>query len=144
MIFIEGEHYELLNPAHPNGYKYQLTRAYHHTLVNYSQLERTANLGPWVKLDHNYLFLAPGYMWNGPDVIRDADNLMRASLVHDSLYQMIAHGVITKRPWKRHADNEFVSISGQDGRAFSLRVFEWLAVRFFGGATGRYRPAHSL
>lgn len=133
--------YEELDPPHPNGYKYRLTKSYHHTLTHFEPKGRGA-LGPWVALDHNYLFIREDYMWDGatgPAV--DTESFMRASICHDALYQLIAHGILPKKPWKRHADNELVRVAKLDGMPWYRRVWVWLAVRAFGGADGRYRPS---
>ena len=69
---------------------------------------------------------------------------MFPSLIHDAGYQACAHELIPKDPWKVHFDNEFHALSKRQGRPFVFRTLEWMAVRYFGGANGRYRPAHSL
>lgn len=143
--FIAGKHYRVLDVPHKNGYKYELLADVHVVLGHFDRSVRTqANIGLWVRLDYNYLFLSEGYLWNGPDVIRDWDSLMFPSLVHDAGYQLCAHGELPKDPWKRHFDNEFHRLSKRQGRPFVFRTLEWLAVSWFGGANGRYRPAHSL
>lgn len=130
--------YEVLIPPHPSGYKYRLTRSYHYTLFNVREPAQATIEGGWAKLDHNYLFLREGYAWNGPDVIRDRQDLMRASLVHDAGYQLIAGGHIPKRPWKLTFDNAFGCIAREDGLPWFLLPIVWSAVRVGGGATTKY------
>lgn len=95
-----------------------------------------------MKLDHNYLYIRKDYMWDGatgPAI--DTEDFMAGSLVHDVLYQLIGHGILPKKPWKRHADNELVRVCGRAGMPWYRRTWVWLAVRAFGGADGRYQPS---
>lgn len=127
---------------HPR-YKYRLTKSYHHALHNVPDSAKASIDDPsgdecWVRMDGNYLFLREGYAWNGPDVVRDRKDLMRASLVHDAGYQLIAGGHIPKKPWKRHFDNAFARIARADGLPWFLVAVVWAAVRVGGGATTKY------
>lgn len=128
--------YEVLDPP-IKGYKYRLKTSYHHTIAQ--STPGKGSIGPWVALDGNYLFLRAGYCWDGatgPAV--DTESFMAGSLVHDALYQLIAHGVLPKKPWKRIADNELVRVCKRAGMPWYRRTWVWLAVRAFGGADGRY------
>lgn len=128
--------FERIDPP-VDGYKYRLTRSYHHTLREF-ETARGA-IGPWVSLDSNYLFLREGYCWDGATgPAFDTKDFMRGSLVHDALYQLIAHGILPKKPWKRYADNELVRICKESGMPWWRRAWVWTAVRLFGGADGRY------
>ena len=66
------------------------------------------------------------------------------SLIHDAGYQLCAHGELQRDPWKAYFDHEFHRLSKNQGRPFVFRTLEWMAVHYFGGARGRYRPAHSV
>lgn len=122
---------------HPK-YKYRLTKDYHHMLSGFDC--ESATLGPWIRLNKNYLFLKKDYAWDGATSAIDTEDFMRGSLVHDSLYQLIAHGKLPKS-LKRYADKELVRICGRDGMPWFRRVWVWLAVRTFGFADGRYNPS---
>lgn len=129
--------YEVLDPP-IKGYKYRLTVPYHHVMSEYVSGQK-GSIGPWVSLHGNYLFLREGYCWDGatgPAI--DTDDFMAGSLVHDALYQLIGHGIIPKKPWKRYADNELVRVCKRAGMPWFRRTWVWLAVRAFGGADGRY------
>ncbi len=130
--------YEVLDPPHQNGSKYRLTKSHYHALRSYEP-GASAMIGPWVNLSGNLLFLREGYCWDGatgPAI--DTPDFMTGSLVHDALYQLIGHGALPKKPWKRHADNELCRICKRAGMPFPRRGWVWLAVRLFGGADGRY------
>ena len=43
------------------------------------------------------MYLADDYAWNGPNVMRDKDKAMRASLGHDPLCELVADGLISKK-----------------------------------------------
>ena len=62
------------------------------------------------------LRIKKGYAWDGPSgpVIDTAEN-MRASLVHDALYQLMRHAELSARTWRRAADQVFRDICKEDG-----------------------------
>ena len=122
------------------NYKYQLALDYKHQLpfklgVNY--LQKALDL---VVINHPYfnvtasglLTIKAGYAWDGPSgPTFDADEGMRASLVHDVGYQMIGAKLISM-DYRVNFDDEFLSILIEDGM-FELRARAWYkAVRIFG------------
>ena len=83
-----------------------------------------------------FLCINRGYAWDGPSgPAIDTKNFLRASLVHDVLYQMIRMGFM---PSERRAEADALlrKLCRQDGmsavRAFwvfySVRVFGWTAI----------------
>ena len=81
-----------------------------------------------------YLYIAKGYAWDGPSGAMDTKNFMRASLVHDSLYQLFRQGKLP-RSHRNEADILLREMCKADGMS-SLRAW-WVykAVRLAGGPT---------
>lgn len=130
--------YELIDDP---VYKYRLTKSHHHVLDHF-ELNEKANLGELIRLDRNLLFLRAGYKWDGASgPALDTVNFLRPSLIHDALYQLIAHDQLEKKPWKSHADKELRRLCKEDGMGWWRRQRVYAAVRIFGGANDRYRPS---
>jgi hypothetical protein len=84
--------------------------------------------------DYSILEIENHYGWNGasgPAI--DTRETMRASLVHDALYQLIREGYLPKEMRKR-ADKEFYKICREDGMSWFRAQYFYRAVRMFGGA----------
>ena len=123
-------------------YKYRLTQAHKHLMHmrNYQRHQRI-DIG-WIRLEGGLLTLAEGYCWDGASgPALDTMNFARASLVHDAVYQLIAHKLLPKKPWKKFADRELVRIAKDDGMPWWRRQWVYAAVRVGGGANTPYRPA---
>ena len=115
-----------------DGYKYQLVEEYR-VLVG---------IKPDGDIRNDYLDLLStgelaikkGYAWDGPSgPTIDTKNFMRASLVHDALYQMMREGEIDKDKWRKQADIELKRICLEDGM-WAVRAWgAYLAVRQFAG-----------
>jgi hypothetical protein len=112
------------------GYKYQLVDPYWY---------QTDIFGLSLKID-SYVVLKPdgvlyiyrGYAWNGasgPTI--DSKSSMRASLLHDALYQMMAE-YPELRAWRPYADTILENVCREDGMN-SFRAWTWRkAVNWFG------------
>lgn len=112
------------------GYKYQL-----HSDCRFELPECFRNYGfesPFVALSGGVITIRAGYAWDGasgPTI--DTKNSMRASLLHDALYQCIRCGLLP-REYKAHADQLLYNVLIQDGM---LKARAWLwkrAVMRFG------------
>lgn len=96
-----------------DGYKYQLAATYSCRLelrpprpcvTDYIALDTDGNL-----------FITNGYAWDGPSgPTVDTKSAMRASLVHDALYQLIRLGLLPER-YRIPADRELERIGCEDG-----------------------------
>lgn len=91
----------------------------------------------WVRLGQDgFLTVSAGYAWDGPSVVPDFRSLMRASLAHDALYQLLREVPDLHAQYpdlREQADRLFVKMAAGDGM---WRVFErpaLLALRMFGG-----------
>ena len=118
------------------GYKYQLVEDYYHALQvirpevfifsNFIRLDTTGDL--WI---------IAGYAWDGPSgPAFDTPNFMRASLVHDALYQLMRSGHLPQS-LRGEADEEMRRICLAAGMSKLRAWWCWSGVRFFGGAAAR-------
>lgn len=111
------------------GYKYQLDADYKiKTLIKpTSDIEER-----FIKLNtKGYLTILTGYAWDGPSgPVPDTKYNMRASLIHDALYQLLRAGYWDKSEAKgvrEKADKLFRKICIKDG------VFEPIAHAYYAG-----------
>lgn len=96
-----------------SGYKYQLAEPHKCKVKVYPQ---EGIITEYIELDVNgNLVIKQGYAWDGASgPTFDSKSSMRASLVHDALYQLIRHGFL--RVTDRMAiDLEFRKICIEDG-----------------------------
>jgi hypothetical protein len=109
------------------GYKYQLVDDYS---VQTRIRPETDIITEFITLScDGVLWIRHGYAWDGasgPTV--DTDNSIRASLVHDALYQLMRLGCLGQH-WRQAADEELREICIEDGMC-KLRASVWFcAVR---------------
>lgn len=121
------------------GYKYQLEAVYQHatgiTPVAGMPGNRFVGMTP-----DGMLTIAAGYAWDGasgPAI--DTHTIMRASLVHDALYQLIKIGALRIED-RAAADRLLREICLQDGMLPIRAAWVYAAVRLFGRA---YMQANS-
>jgi hypothetical protein len=112
-----------------SGYAYQLRAPY----VTKLEIRPPHGCGTdWITLDvDGNLTIRAGYAWDGasgPTI--DTKDSMRASLVHDALYQCIRLGLLDES-FREAADNIFQRMCREDGM-FGPRAWLWYhAVRIF-------------
>jgi len=117
-----------------DGYKYELAEP---VIVQTGILEQVCQLHS-EELDHLYirlhadgqLFINKRYAWDGASGIPDNKNVMRASLVHDALYQLMREGLLD-REFREAADDELRQICLEDGVGKFSAWCIWKAVRLF-------------
>ena len=118
------------------GYKYQLAKA--EVTPTSIQPEETLTT-EWLMLDTDgILTIEKGYAWDGPSgPTYDSRNSLRASLIHDALYQLMRLELLP--PYhRRAADLDLDRILKEDGM-WSFRRWYWLrGVRWF--ASGAIDP----
>jgi hypothetical protein len=115
------------------GYKYQLVKPYTHLLKTAIRPAAFVNAG-FLRLDTGgELYIIGGYAWDGPSgPAFDTPSFMRASLVHDALYQLMREGHLPLS-WRDEADEEMRFVCLEAGM-WSLRAaWCYQAVRSFGG-----------
>ena len=122
------------------GYKYQLTEPYNYHL-NYKFDGQMGNLSHIV-LVNNLLHIKRGYAWDGPSgPTIDTKNFMRASLVHDALYQLLRSGDL--RPCFRiEADRILRDICRMDGMSRFRAWYVYQAVRLFAEGASKNGVEH--
>ena len=96
------------------GYKYQLAADYS-VKINIKP-EKDIDT-KFIKLDtKGNLTIIEGYAWDGPSgPVIDTKENMRASLVHDALYQLMRRRKITAKAHKDKADKLFKRMCIKDG-----------------------------
>ena len=112
-------------------YKYQLADGYE---INISIKPKTDSKTEFIDLDKNgNLKVKKGYAWDGPSgpVIDTKENL-RASLVHDALYQLMRHRKLISRTHRKAADQIFKDLCKQDGVSNFWASVYYKALRKFG------------
>lgn len=121
------------------GYKYQLAGDYHIDLpilgcaggTSFTHIDGTG-----------HLLIKEGYAWDGPSdpfLIWAPISSMRASLVHDALYQLIRVRVLDPR-FKGIADEWLEKLCKEDGMSsFRARMWGWAVSKFGSSAI---RPSH--
>ncbi|MBW2561360.1 MAG: DUF1353 domain-containing protein [Deltaproteobacteria bacterium] len=79
------------------------------------------------------LTIKNGYAWDGPSgPVKDAAENMRASLVHDALYQLMRNDKLKSRTHRKAADQEFKDICKADGVSNFRASVYYKALRKFG------------
>jgi Protein of unknown function (DUF1353) len=115
------------------GYKYQLRAAYATVLPELADPTRIPIVTDWIELDPDgTLRIRPGYAWDGASgPTYDSKSSMRASLVHDALYQLMRMDLLDRAAHRAPADWIFRRICKEDGM-WSPRQWAWYhLVRIF-------------
>lgn len=110
------------------GFKYQLAEDefYDTGMTGQSGQNRFCKLS-----DNGFLFVYAGYAWDGPSgPTFDTDNFMRASLIHDTLYQMMREGLLPQE-YRDEADEIMRKICLEDGMSELRAGYVFAAVRMF-------------
>ena len=138
-----------------NNWKYELRQPHQHQLhfvlpgTGGQSKNASDNGQPLIKIETENgagkcvaIHFETGYQWDGPSgPTIDTCNAMRASLVHDGLYQAIREGWLEQRARKR-ADREFHRILKKDGMIFWRRWLWYWGVRLF-AANAAQKPRSS-
>ena len=112
-------------------YKYQLANDY--------KLKISISPGfdietDFIELDTNgNLLVKKGYAWDGPSgPVIDTEENMRASLVHDALYQLMRNEKLSSRTHRKAADQIFKDLCKEDGVSNFRASVYYKALRRFG------------
>lgn len=121
-----------------SDYKYQLAEAY----------EIKIPIKPKKNIETDFLYLNTeghlviknGYAWDGPSgPVIDTDKNMRASVVHDALYQLMRNKELSSRTHRKTADQLFKDICKDDGVSnFTASVY-FKVLRKFGKPAADYK-----
>lgn len=113
-----------------SGYKYQLQADYLYN-THYAIAEDVYSHFLTYSKD-GMLGIQSGYAWDGPSAIAiDTKNILRASLVHDALYQLIREGKLPNS-YRSYADYLLFSICREDGMSLLRATWVYIAVILFG------------
>lgn len=87
----------------------------------------------FISLDRDgHLTIKEGYCWDGASgPAKDSPSIMRASLVHDALYQLMREGILLRRNRQR-ADKILYILCREDGMSWLIAKGIYCAVRLFG------------
>ena len=113
-----------------SGYKYQLhEKAIVETsIIEYDITTEFLNLSNTGKLTIN-----AGYAWDGASgPIADTPNILRGSLYHDSLYQLMRLDLISADKYRKTADELLKQTCLDDGVNSLIAAMIYAAVRTFG------------
>ena len=111
------------------GYKYQLVEDYS-LKVNIFPIKNITT--QYIILDvWGFLTIFKGYCWDGASGAYDSKTIMRGSLIHDSLYQLMRMELLTNS-YKEKADKLFKHICKEDGMSKFRTWYVYKAVRDFG------------
>ncbi len=119
-----------------SSYKYQLWESYN----------RHIDLRPEQDIDTPYVALSgdgrltvkQSYAWDGPSgPAIDTKTFLRASLVHDALYQMMREELLDHRVHRKRADDLLKTMCLEDGMFVFRAWYAHLALRLFGGRNAR-------
>ena len=112
-------------------YKYQLANAYKQTISIRPKLNIETE---FISLDSGgNLLVKSGYAWDGPSgPVIDTEENMRASLVHDALYQLMRNEELTTRTHRKAADLLFKNMCKEDGVSNFRASAYYKALRKFG------------
>jgi len=91
---------------------------------------------PFIYLDIGMLHLIKGYAWDGCTYFPDFKKLMRASLVHDALCQLVNTLWLPKR-MQRDIDLEFRRIAIEDGFNPWMADIAYRAIRVYQTVKGK-------
>jgi len=114
-----------------SDYKYQLASDYKiKTPITPAQ----AITSEFIDLDaEGNLLVKKGYAWDGPSgPVEDTKKNLRASLVHDALYQLMRNELLVSRTHRKAADEEFRRICKMDGVSARRASTYYKALRKFG------------
>jgi len=123
-------------------YKYELAEPYGYPYA--------IEIRPEASIDHPYMALTTDakltvkarYAWDGASgPARDTPNIMRGSLVHDALYQMMRERLLDHERYREAADRLLRNICREDGMSGMRAWWVYWGVRVGGGCAARRRDA---
>ena len=112
------------------GWKYELLE---HASTPININPQVMILTPYIQIHHSRLFVLERYAWDGPTVIPDSPDLMRASLFHDALYQLIREGKLDMS-FQKMADKLFKKIYIEEAirlRGDKITMLDKLSIRMW-------------
>ena len=119
-------------------YKYKLSTEFKYEFDNKPFLHHNHMLNNnYLSISGGALAIRKGYCWDGasgPTI--DTKNVMKASLVHDALYQLLREGTLIKSARKK-ADNIFREICLEQGMSRFRAWYLYTGLRMFGARAAK-------
>ncbi len=114
-----------------SDYKYQLAEGYEINTLIRPKVDISTE---FIHLDiAGNLLVKKSYAWDGPSgPVKDTQENMRASLVHDALYQLMRNKHLSARTWRKAADIQFMEICKEDGVSSRTARLWYRGLRRFG------------
>jgi hypothetical protein len=114
-----------------SDYKYQLAESY---VIDIPILPSTDIKSDFIGLEIiGQLTIKKGYAWDGPSgPVTDTPENLRASLVHDALYQLMRNDKLKTRTHRKAADKIFRDLCKEDGVSGYRANIWYRALRQFG------------
>ena len=113
-----------------DGYKYdiKIEQEYPVPLLKHISFD-----SKYLSLKNGLLVMKEGYAWDGiSGPVFDTPESMRASLIHDALYQLMREKVISRTMFRKYADQLFRKILLEDGTTKFWAGLCYRSVRLFG------------
>ena len=120
--------------SYRDSYKYQLAEDYtiEVSVRPADQNENTDTKFIAITTDGS-LTIKQGYAWDGASgPARDTKNIMRGSLVHDAIYQLMRQKKVSAEEWRKEADKDLRKMSRADGISWFRAFLMYRAVRRWG------------
>jgi len=121
------KHYTCID--HPQ-YKYKLVRLF--TWTNHDLLSNIEVTSPYIRIRKGKMTLKAGYAWDGVTAYHDRPSLMRGSLIHDAMYQLLREGLLPPSS-RKLADIIYRKVIVADGTSNLLSWVMYTVLRFMGG-----------
>lgn len=113
-----------------SGYRYQLAEGFY---IRTAIRPPADIIEPFICLSRNGgLYLSAGYAWDGATCFPDVKSIMRGSLVHDALYQLMRLGLLSAEE-RAAADQLLYDCCVEDGMWKPVAWAVWQGVRLAGG-----------
>ena len=121
-------YYRKLTDKERNGkpYKYELVKPASYGPIDLGNYPVRIEYYIMYSAVYYHMVILAGYRWDGSTVVFDTKYCMRASLVHDALYQLFREGKLDMK-YRKYADQIYRDIMIEDG------AWKWWAgVRYTG------------
>ena len=120
------------------GYKYQLHEDYIYSLDFDVPIDETQ---PFVQLQaNNIMIIKEGYAWDGTSGgVPDTKRNLRASLIHDALYQLIRHQILDFKTHRDKSDRLFQKVCVKDGVWRFIAYTYYMGLKMFGGKAASHK-----
>lgn len=97
--------------------------------------------GKMIDIVHGVMIVRAGYLWDGPSgPTYDSQDVLRASLAHDALYELMRRGIIDQ-VHKKNADDYYHKLMINAGVSPLRARVHLLGLRRFGKGSSKVQPS---